>query len=285
MLDKILYSKQLKRILVLFTALSALCLILSLTYPLARKAQAVNQVGERSLSSMTSFSLAMTYYSDEEISRLSRELGMDDSYKSLCGLLASVKDAYGYNRVYLLYKGVGGKLYTLLDSGYRDNAREGVDYNGPTTQYKPLSGKAKSAIDKVFSKKEPRITAGGIAETVDGVKVVSSYVPVYSRSGEIIAVLGVDAGLSSGMVFDRVGIIDLNWLAGISAICGAAGVLLLYFWVKLIRRRAKAAAEQAAQGVEAPEPLQLAAEDPAPEEPGAVQSPGDAREGENPPQP
>ena len=50
MLDKILYSKQLKRILVLFTALSALCLILSLTYPLARKAQAVNQVGERSLS-------------------------------------------------------------------------------------------------------------------------------------------------------------------------------------------------------------------------------------------
>lgn len=72
MLDKILYSKQLKRILVLFTALSALCLILSLTYPLARKAQAVNQVGERSLSSMTSFSLAMTYYSDEEISRLAR---------------------------------------------------------------------------------------------------------------------------------------------------------------------------------------------------------------------
>lgn len=33
MLDKILYSKQLKRILVLFTALSALCLILSLTIP------------------------------------------------------------------------------------------------------------------------------------------------------------------------------------------------------------------------------------------------------------
>lgn len=187
---KILYSKQLKRILVLFTALSALCLILSLTYPLARKAQAVNQVGERSLSSMTSFSLAMTYYSDEEISRLAREPGMDDSYKSLCGLLTSVKDAYGYNRVYLLYKGVGGKLYTLLDSGYRDNAREGVDYNGPTTQYKPLSGKAKSAIDKVFSKKEPRITAGGIAETVDGVKVVSSYVPVYSRSGEIWRVGG-----------------------------------------------------------------------------------------------
>ena len=124
MLDKILYSKQLKRILVLFTALSALCLILSLTYPLARKAQAVNQVGERSLSSMTSFSLAMTYYSDEEISRLAREPGMDDSYKSLCGLLTSVKDAYGYNRVYLLYKGVGGKLYTLLDSGYRDNARD-----------------------------------------------------------------------------------------------------------------------------------------------------------------
>ena len=285
MLDKILYSKQLKRILVLFTALSALCLILSLTYPLARKAQAVNQVGARSLSSMTSFSLAMTYNSDEEISRLAREPGMDDSYKSLCGLLTSVKDAYGYNRVYLLYKGVGGKLYTLLDSGYRDNAREGVDYNGPTTQYKPLSGKAKSAIDKVFSKKEPRITAGGIAETVDGVKVVSSYVPVYSRSGEIIAVLGVDAGLSSGMVFDRVGVIDLNWLAGISAICGATGVLLLYFWVKLIRRRAKAAAEQAAQGVEAPEPLQLAAEDPAPEEPEAEQPSEDAPDGEDPPRP
>lgn len=87
---------------------------------------------------------------------------MDDSYKSLCGLLTSVKDAYGYNRVYLLYKGVGGKLYTLLDSGYRDNAREGVDYNGPTTQYKPLSGKAKSAIDKVFSKKEPRIDQPGL---------------------------------------------------------------------------------------------------------------------------
>lgn len=261
MLDKILYSKQLKRVLILFTVLSALCLVLSLTYPLARKAQAVNQVGERSLSSMTSFSLAMTYYSDGEISRLSREPGMDDSYKSLCGLLTSVKDSYGYNRVYLLYKGVGGKLYTLLDSGYRDNAREGVDYNGPSTEYKPLSGKAKSAIDKVFSKKEPRITASGIAETADGVKVVSSYVPVYNRSGEIIAVLGVDAGLSSGMVFDRVGVIDLNWLAGISAICGATGILLLYFWVKLIRRRAKAAAEQAAQVVvESPAeepPLQL----------------------------
>ncbi len=90
MLDKILYSKQLKRILVLFTALSALCLILSLTYPLARKAQAVNQVG-RGAFFHDLFSLAMTYYSDEEISRLAREPGMDDSYKSLCGLLTSVK--------------------------------------------------------------------------------------------------------------------------------------------------------------------------------------------------
>ena len=95
----------------------------------------------------------------------------------------------------------------------------------------------------------------------------------------------VDAGLSSGMVFDRVGVIDLNWLAGISAICGATGVLLLYFWVKLIRRRAKAAAEQAAQGVEAPEPLQLAAEDPAPEEPEAEQPSEDAPDGEDPPRP
>ena len=83
----------------------------------------------------------------------------------------------------------------------------------------------------------------------------------------------------------RVGVIDLNWLAGISAICGATGVLLLYFWVKLIRRRAKAAAEQAAQGVEAPEPLQLAAEDPAPEEPEAAQPSEDAPDGEDPPRP
>ncbi len=55
-------------------------------------------------------------------------------------------------------------------------------------------------------------------------------------------------------------------------------------WVKLIRRRAKAAAEQAAQGVEAPEPLQLAAEDPAPEEPEA-EHPSEDAPTEDPPRP
>ena len=226
MLDKLLDSKPLKRFLVLFTLISALCLVLSLLYPVTRKAQAVNEIGDRSLSAMTSLSLALTYYSDDQISQLAQ------------------KDSCGFHRVYLLSKGVGGKIYAVLDSGYRDNAREGVDYTGPATQYKPLSSKAKSAIDRVFSRKEPRITAGGIAETADGVKVVCSYVPVYNRSGEIIAVLGVDCGLSAGMVFDRVGFVDLNWMAGVSALFTIGGVLLLYGWIRLLRRRKQQNASQ-----------------------------------------
>ena len=80
---------------------------------------------------MTSFSLAMTHYSDEEISRLAREPGMDDSYKSLCGLLTSVKMHMDTTGSTFWQRGGRKTVYPLTPAIGTTPGR--VDYNGPTT--------------------------------------------------------------------------------------------------------------------------------------------------------
>lgn len=274
MIDKLLNSKGMKKFLGLGLALSLLVLLFSLVYPAMKRADRIDRTGTSAIAATSSLSTAVTYFAGEELDALKQNPTVNSEYRELCGLLTRVKDTYGYERVYVVYKGVGNKYAYLLDAGYRDNATAGVDYALPGSEFSgAVQSKTRSILEKILSGKQTSAYDKDIVTTDGQSQVIVSFVPLQNGSGQTIAALVVESSAGDTQ-FNKLGVMDFNILALVS---GGIFLLLLLLTVSMRNwrksRDLKRTAREEAEAAKAAEAEARAAEEEAAKVPEALPAP------------
>lgn len=223
MLKEFLTSRRVRLVLGIVAILSAILAVVSFVIPLNRKNAAIRSEGEDTIYQSEPVVLALEYYRHQDLSSLVRYPDDGRAYRDLCGFLGEYKTRFGYDRVYLLYRGVGGRLAYLADGDYAPDA-EPDSYSPVTTTYdlEKYNGRCQSILREIFDGERqqsyvPAILEGG---------VITSYLPVTDGAGQVLAVLGVDSILTYND-FTRYGFVNFESLTTISGMVFLVSIILL----------------------------------------------------------
>ena len=118
MLNRLMTSRRVRGILLTVVLLSAVVAILSVAIPLNRKRDAVTSLGEQSLLEASSLAMSMEYYNGLRIQSLLDYPSETVFYQNLCGFLSRAKQTLSYDRAYILYQGLEGRIAYLADADY-----------------------------------------------------------------------------------------------------------------------------------------------------------------------
>lgn len=245
-------------------AVTALIAIAGLSIPQLRKSSALGAVGGRVIAEMTPFSVAVSYYSGEDLSRLSQSQDPTDAgYRKMAQLLEQIRILQGYDGLYLLCRDANRKpLY--LESGQPF----------PIDSYKPI----KSILDKIYTGKSTGAYAKDLITREDGKKAAASCIPLYGNGRTVLAVLVVEAD-PGNTDYHLVGPVNLH-LVGLTA---GALCLLCLLLLYVIRKRRLAQAQRQEESQQAapseqpePDPCAGSCEAPLPEQPEPEQCGADA---------
>ena len=135
MLNRLMTSRRVRGFLLTVVILSAIVAIVSVFIPFNRRRDAINTLGEQSLSEATSLALSLEYYNGLRIQSLIDYPSETAFYQNLCAFLSRAKDTLSYDRAYILYRGLEGRIAYLADADYGVNLQEGVDYHGIGAEY------------------------------------------------------------------------------------------------------------------------------------------------------
>ena len=136
-------------------------------------------------------------------------------YQNLCAFLSRAKDTLSYDRAYILYRGLEGRIAYLADADYGANLQEGVDYHGVGAEYSDdrYTSQCRSILQSQF---DGRRSASFVPDILDG-SYITTYLPIHDTQGQVIAVLGVDARLGYSD-FAQYGPINFERTATIAAL-------------------------------------------------------------------
>ena len=202
----------------IIAVIAALLAVAGLAIPQLRKSSALGAVGERVLAEMTPFSVAVSYYSGEDLSRLSQKQDPTDAgYRKMAQLFEQIRILQGYDRLYLLCRDGERQLFYLGD---------GQPF--PIGSYKPL----KTILDRIYTGKSTGAYAKDLITREDGKKAAASCIPLYGNGRTVLAVLVVEAD-PGNTNYHLVGPINLHLVGLVSG--ALLLVCLLLLW--LIRKR------------------------------------------------
>ena len=219
----------------IIAVIAALLAVAGLAIPQLRKSSALGAVGERVLAEMTPFSVAVSYYSGEDLSRLSQKQNPTDAgYRKMAQLFEQIRILQGYDRLYLLCRDGERQLFYLGD---------GQPF--PIGSYKPL----KTILDRIYTGKSTGAYAKDLITREDGKKAAASCIPLYGNGRTVLAVLVVEAD-PGNTNYHLVGPINLHLVGLVSG--ALLLVCLLLLWLIRKRRLAQAQCPEAAAPSEEP---------------------------------
>ena len=215
MLNRLMTSRRVRGILLTVVLLSAVVAILSVAIPLNRKRDAVTSLGEQSLSEASSLAMSMEYYNGLRIQSLLDYPSETVFYQNLCGFLSRAKQTLSYDRAYILYQGLEGRIAYLADADYAKDLQAGVDYHAIGEEYtdERYTRRCISILQEQF---EGRRKETYVPDILDDSYIIA-YLPLRNADGEVMAVLGVDAKLGYSD-FAQYGPINFERLTSISAL-------------------------------------------------------------------
>ena len=215
MLNRLMTSRRVRGFLLTVVILSAIVAIVSVFIPFNRRRDAINTLGEQSLSEATSLALSLEYYNGLRIQSLIDYPSETAFYQNLCAFLSRAKDTLSYDRAYILYRGLEGRIAYLADADYGANLQEGVDYQGIGAEYSDdrYTSQCRSILESQF---DGRRSASFVPDILDG-SYITTYLPIHDTQGQVIAVLGVDARLGYSD-FAQYGPINFERTATIAAL-------------------------------------------------------------------
>ena len=223
MLNRLMTSRRVRGFLLTVLILSALVAVLSVAVPLNRKKEAIQTLGSQSVSEATSLALSLEYYNGLRLQSLINYPDETVFYQNLCGFLAQAKETLGYDRAYLLYQELEGRIAYLADADYGKNRQEETDYQQIGSEYdeERYTRRCRSILNEQF---EGRRKADYVPEILDN-NYITTYLPLKNAQGEVIAVLGVDAKLKYSD-FTQYGPINFERMATISAVVFVVSLVL-----------------------------------------------------------
>jgi|InofroStandDraft_1065614.scaffolds.fasta_scaffold34483_1 hypothetical protein len=176
---------------VISLALALLCFIL----PLSRQRRAIEVLGSNTLNQSQALTLSLAYYEPKRISYLAKNPSIGPSYENIAGLLEAARESFGYQRVYLLYQGVGGSVNYLVDSEPA-SAQEGSSYQIGCpyfTENHFYDSSCEDILLPIFEGKHD----GAYIPRIYNKATVISYLPLLDpQTNTVMAVMGVDAKLT-----------------------------------------------------------------------------------------
>ena len=215
MLNRLMTSRRVRGILLTVVLLSAVVAILSVAIPLNRKRDAVTSLGEQSLSEASSLAMSMEYYNGLRIQSLLDYPSETVFYQNLCGFLSRAKQTLSYDRAYILYQGLEGRIAYLADADYEGVWRGGVVPPAFGKEYtdERYTRRCIAILQEQF---EGRRKETYVPDILDDSYIIA-YLPLRNADGEVMAVLGVDAKLGYSD-FAQYGPINFERLTSISAL-------------------------------------------------------------------
>lgn len=223
MMNRVLSSVRVRVLLFFVVALSAVITIVSLLLPLNRRNAAIAARGEETVGQAQALALAMEYYDAQRLSTLARSPAANQVFRELSALLSVAKESFGYDKIYLVSQGVGGRLNYLADGDYRENAR-------PMTDYRPIASpydqdrypqRCIRLLEEIFEGEQQSSYAPVLLEN----RLIVSYLPIRGTDGTVVAVLGIDNPLEQ-VDFAQYGLLNFESLASIFGVMCIVSILL-----------------------------------------------------------
>ena len=223
MLNRLMTSRKVRGSLLILLIVPALVAVVSVAVPLNRKKEAITTLGTQSLSEATSLALSLEYYNGTRIEALVSYPDTTAFYQNLCAFLSRAKDTLSYDRVYLLYRGLEGRIAYLADADYGESLQAEVDYREIGADYddERYTNRCTSILENQFSSRQGAVY---VPEILDS-NYITTYLPIKNSSGQVIAVLGVDAKLKYSD-FTKYGPINFERLTTVSGILFVVSLVL-----------------------------------------------------------
>lgn len=191
-----------------------------------------------------------------------------NDFKKMSGLLTEVRDAAGYDRIWLTAQ-KDGKTIVLCDSSYRDTGTAGVTYLAPGSEWTgPLAEKLGSGVSGLLSGKTEDAYTKSPVETGSDTPMLGIAAVVRDKNGTPAAAL-VAQFPAADIDFTQLGFVDLGLVSWLGFLLFALSLALLVLISRLRKKFPKPTPPEPTE----PEPADFTAEGfesaPAPELPEA----------------
>ena len=118
-MEKILYNRLLRPVLAVVMVVSLALGVASSAWPAARQSARIEVLAEAGITNLRTLSIAVTELGEDRLAALIKTPMQGNDFKKMSGLLTEVRDAAGYDRIWLTAQ-KDGKTIVLCDSSYRD---------------------------------------------------------------------------------------------------------------------------------------------------------------------
>ncbi|MEF9983530.1 MAG: hypothetical protein RR806_02080 [Oscillospiraceae bacterium] len=201
MLKKIANSESSKKYIIALWVLVAILSTFSLFYPISLKVKAAELLGDKAISMASSISSTLSQLNGKDLTNIrSNPTANSDSYKKINKVLENLSKELNCNKIFSVYKGVGGKYYYLLDS------QNTITVPGAEIDQIYLSHK--NVLDKISDGKIVSQSPSSTVNTPSG-KAIIAWHNLTNDKGEIVGVLGVECCVKNPS-FNKLGFVKLN---------------------------------------------------------------------------
>ena len=145
-MEKILYNRLLRPVLAVVMVVSLLLGTVSSAWPAARKNARIEALADAGIANLRTLSIAVSELGEDRLAALIKTPMQGNDFKKMSGLLTEVRDAAGYDRIWLTTQ-KNGKTIVLCDSSYRDTGTADLTYLAPGSLWSgPVAEKFGSGV-------------------------------------------------------------------------------------------------------------------------------------------
>lgn len=267
-MEKILYNRLLRPVLAVVMVVSLALGVASSAWPAARQSARIEALAEAGITNLRTLSIAVTELGEDRLAALIKTPMQGNDFKKMSGLLTEVRDAAGYDRIWLTAQ-KDGKTIVLCDSSYRDTGTAGVTYLAPGSEWTgPLAEKLGSGVSGLLSGKTEDAYTKSPVETGSDTPMLGIAAVVRDKNGAPAAAL-VAQFPAADIDFTQLGFVDLGLVSWLGFLLFALSLALLVLISRLRKKFPKLTPPEPTE----PEPADFTAEGfesaPAPELPEA----------------
>ena len=227
MIEKIAFSPKAKKISGVLLLLGAILIIVSAVLPMNLQNKETAVLADKSLVVAETISAVVNEVCPKELDYVRSNTNTDSQqYKKLSNLFSKTIDANNVSRIFAVYKGVGGKYYTMLDT---HNSSSGI---GEAVEEKYYQ-KYKSMWDKISSGKIYSDYNMNLLDNEWG-KSVIAWSALKNSEGKVIAVLGVQNSLSN-KEFNTFSLSGVYMILIVSAFCLIFSVISFILGIRIFK--------------------------------------------------
>ena len=234
-MEKILYNRLLRPVLAVVMVVSLLLGVVSSAWPAARKNARIEALADAGIANLRTLSIAVSELGEDRLAALIKTPMQGNDFKKMSGLLTEVRDAAGYDRIWLTAQ-KNGKTIVLCDSSYRDTGTADVTYLAPGSPWSgPVAEKFGSGVNGVLDGKTEEAYTKAPVEADAETPLLGIAAVVRDRTGAPAAAL-VAQFPAADIDFTQLGFVDLSLVSWMGFLLFALSLAMLVFISRLRKK-------------------------------------------------